>query len=130
MAAVRSTNNKLTEERLVRIFRTHRITGWRRHLPLVGKPDFTFSRQRVVVFVDGCFWHGCEEHLRLPRSNREYWYKKISRNLIRDRITVQKLKKQGWKVLRIWEHDLKYEPRVARKVIRILNHQQRHGKAA
>lgn len=55
MAAVRSRGNKLTEVRLLHLFRRHGITGWRRHLPLPGSPDFTFGDRRVVVFVDGCF---------------------------------------------------------------------------
>lgn len=132
MAAVHSTSNKATEGKLISIFRDFGIKGWRRHLPLAGKPDFTFSRQRVIVFVDGCFWHGCKRHLRIPSDNREYWHKKISRNLTRDRITARKLKQQGWRVLRIWEHELKYESRVAHKIMKTLSlrEQQRHGEAA
>ena len=88
MAAVKARGNKLTEARLVDLFRRHGMTGWRRHLPLRGKPDFTFVRQRVVIFVDGCFWHGCARHLRMPQSNQAYWEKKIFGNRIRDRITA------------------------------------------
>ena len=120
MAAVRSTNNRLTEIRLAAIFRQHGIKGWRRHLPLLGKPDFTFPKQRVVVFVDGCFWHGCAKHLRMPRTNRAYWEKKISRNMIRDRITTIHFRKTGWKVLRLWEHDLRREASVVRRMARAL----------
>jgi DNA mismatch endonuclease (patch repair protein) len=75
MAAVKGRENKLTEVRLIDLFRRNTMTGWRRHLPLRGKPDFTFARQRVVIFVDGCFWHGCARHLRLPQSNQAYWEK-------------------------------------------------------
>lgn len=60
ITAVKARGNKLTEVRLIDLFRRHGMTGWRRHLPLRGKPDFTFARQRVVIFVDGCFWHGCD----------------------------------------------------------------------
>src|ERR1044072_3465545 len=88
MAAVKGRENQLTEVRLVNLFRRHRMTGWRRHLPLRGKPDFTFPRQRVVIFVDGCFWHGCARHLRMPQSNQAYREKKISSNLNRDRISI------------------------------------------
>lgn len=88
MAAVKARGNKLTEARLVDLFRRHGMTGWRRHLPIKGKPDFTFVRQRVVIFVDGCFWHGCARHLRMPQSNQAYWEKKIFGNVIRDRITT------------------------------------------
>ncbi len=132
MAAVHSTNNKGTERKLATIFRTYGIKRWRRQLPLVGKPDFTFPQQRVIVFVDGCFWHGCKKHLRMPNDNRQYWQKKISRNIDRDRIAVRRLKEQGWRVLRIWEHDLKYESRVARKIMKTLSFHERksNGKAA
>jgi DNA mismatch endonuclease (patch repair protein) len=107
MAAVRSTNNKVTEIKLATIFRRHGVKGWRRHLALHGKPDFTFPRQRLTVFVDGCFWHGCAKHLRMPATNRAYWEKKISRNITRDRMTTIQLRKAGWKVLRVWEHELR-----------------------
>lgn len=130
MAAVHSTNNKGTERKLVAIFRTYGIKGWRRQLPLAGKPDFTFYSQRLIVFIDGCFWHGCKKHLRMPSDNREYWLKKISRNINRDRITNRKLKQTGWKVLRIWEHELKSGARVAQKITRTLKYQeQQNGKA-
>jgi DNA mismatch endonuclease (patch repair protein) len=120
MRAVSSTNNKLTEIRMLRILRRHGITGWRRHLPLPGKPDFTFRSQRVVVFVDGCFWHGCAKHLRIPMSNRPYWEKKISSNIIRDRMTTFQLRKSGWKVLRVWEHDLRREEFVMKRIAKFL----------
>jgi DNA mismatch endonuclease (patch repair protein) len=120
MAAVRSTHNKLTETKLVEIFRRHGIRGWRRHLLLPGKPDFTFRQQRVVIFVDGCFWHGCAKHLRMPVNNRVYWNEKISRNMIRDRMTTLRLRKEGWKVVRIWEHELHRESMVLKRVAKAL----------
>jgi len=67
MAAIRSRGNKDTEMKLAAITRTHGITGWRRHLPLPGRPDFAFRKERVAVFVDGCFWHGCPLHGHKPR---------------------------------------------------------------
>lgn len=104
MAAIRSTGNRATELRLAAIFRAHGITGWRRHQPLPGKPDFVFRRERLAVFVDGCFWHGCPQHLRMPRDNRHYWKRKIARNILRDRETTRRLKRAGWRVVRVWEH--------------------------
>jgi DNA mismatch endonuclease (patch repair protein) len=88
MAAVRSTGNKGTELRLASILRAHRIKGWRRHRPLPGTPDFLFPKQRLALFVDGCFWHGCRWHCRMPRDNRRYWQNKISRDTKRDRDTI------------------------------------------
>ena len=82
MAAVRSSGNEATELKLCRILRAHRIAGWRRRFRLIGNPDFVFPRQRIAVFVDGCFWHGCKRHLRMPEGNRTYWECKIARNAV------------------------------------------------
>ena len=70
MAAIRSKGNKDTELKLAAILRAHGIKGWRRHRPLPGKPDFIFPKHRLAVFVDGCFWHGCRWHCRMPQDNR------------------------------------------------------------
>jgi len=72
----------------------------------LGKPDFVFPKSRVAVFVDGCFWHGCRKHCRMPSSNREYWEEKIGGNIRRDSIVTRKLRAAGWSVIRFWEHDL------------------------
>jgi len=106
MAAIHSTGNRTTELRLVSILRTHGITGWRRRQPLPGKPDFVFRRERLAVFVDGCFWHGCRWHCRMPKSRCSYWESKIRRNKARDKAVRGMLQEAGWKVHRIWEHSL------------------------
>jgi len=106
MAAVRSRGNKATELRLAAILRAHGITGWRRHQPLPGRPDFVFQRARLAVFVDGCFWHGCRWHCRMPQGNRDYWQRKIALNTARDRRTNRLLRAEGRRVLRIWGHSL------------------------
>ena len=84
--------------------------------------DFVFRRERVAVFVDGCFWHGCPRHGTMPAGNRAFWQAKLARNAERDRAVTRALRKAGWKVLRIWEHDLaaKHWPRTARRVARAL----------
>lgn len=69
------------------------------------RADIVFTRARVAVFVDGCFWHGCPEHFIAPKSNAEYWRSKIQANVERDRDTAQKLSAVGWEVLRFWEHE-------------------------
>jgi DNA mismatch endonuclease (patch repair protein) len=121
MAAVRSRGNKATEAVLVTLFREAGVRGWRRHASLPGKPDFVFAKERVVVFVDGCFWHGCSTHCRMPASNREYWDRKIHRNVERDRTTRRELRARGWKVLRVWEHELKSRPSAAlNRIVRSL----------
>jgi DNA mismatch endonuclease (patch repair protein) len=116
MAAIRSSGNRATELRLIAILRDHGITGWRRHQAVPGKPDFVFRRERLAVFVDGCFWHGCPRHLRLPHSHRSYWKSKIDRNIERDRETARHLRNSGWRVLRVWEHALRSPKTVAKRI--------------
>lgn len=78
----------------------------RRPIPTVRRTaDLLFPARRVVVFVDGCFWHGCKIHFKLPSTNRDYWSRKIDRNVERDRETDQLLADAGWIVVRIWEHE-------------------------
>ena len=91
----------------------------RKRLP--GKPDIIFVRAHVAVFVDGCFWHGCAQHCRRPSSNRAYWDRKIDRNMARDRRVDAQLTALGWKVVRIWEHQVTPSPeRSAARVQRIV----------
>lgn len=109
MSSIRSKGNASTELRLLRMLRTARISGWRRHQPLPGKPDFVFKAQRVAIFVDGCFWHGCPKCYRLPRDNRRYWKSKVESNKSRDRRCSGELRKLGWRPIRFWEHSLESE---------------------
>lgn len=74
---------------------------------LKGKPDIVFVTARVVVFVDGCFWHGCPIHGSIPETNRGFWKNKIERNIKRDREVSEELTELGWCVIRIWTHELK-----------------------
>jgi DNA mismatch endonuclease (patch repair protein) len=106
MSHVRSSGNKTTELALIKVFKANGITGWRRKYPIFGKPDFVFPKQRLAVFVDGCFWHGHPERCRIPTSNREYWTNKIERNKKRDKLVTKTLKASGWRVLRFWEHEI------------------------
>ena len=121
MGLIRSRGNKVTELRLIAIFRAAGIRGWRRHLPLPGKPDFVFRAERLAVFVDGCFWHGCARCYRRPGSNRSYWDAKVNRNRLRDVAVTKELRAAGWRVLRIWEHQLKRPPALLRRVERALS---------
>jgi len=106
MSRIRSRGNKDTELALIKLFREHGVTGWRRNQKVFGKPDFLFRRKRLALFVDGCFWHGCPKHCKAPVGNREFWEKKLSANQERDRRVNRELRKLGWRVVRIWEHDL------------------------
>jgi DNA mismatch endonuclease (patch repair protein) len=75
--------------------------------PLPGRPDIVFVRARVAIFIDSCFWHGCPQHLRMPHSNEEYWHAKIARNVDRDNRTNASYKDLEWRLIRLWEHELK-----------------------
>jgi DNA mismatch endonuclease (patch repair protein) len=68
------------------------------------RPDIAFTRARVAVFVDGCFWHACPHHGTMPKGNAEYWEPKLAENVERDRRTNAALADEGWTVVRIWEH--------------------------
>jgi DNA mismatch endonuclease (patch repair protein) len=105
MSRIRSCQNR-TEFKFIRIAKEENIIGWRRGYPLFGRPDFVFLRARVAVFVDGCFWHGCPVHGRIPKSNRAFWIAKIEYNYDRAVEVGRVLRKKKWKVLRFWECEL------------------------
>lgn len=107
MRLVKSKGNKSTEMRLIELFKFNKINGWRRNYPLIGKPDFVIPKKKIVVFADGCFWHGHNCRNIHPKQNSEYWKKKKERNKERDKIVSDSLKEKGWQVFRIWECDLK-----------------------
>ncbi len=123
MSRIRGQGNKDTELALIRVFRAHRVTGWRRRQAVFGKPDFVFPRLRLAVFVDGCFWHGCPQHATKPRNNAAFWRRKFAANRERDRLVTRTLRKTGWRVLRIWEHELarKNEARLVARLRRVLS---------
>jgi DNA mismatch endonuclease (patch repair protein) len=107
MRSVKSGRNKSTEQKLVRFFKDSRIIGWRRNYPLLGKPDFVFSKKRIAVFTDGCFWHGHNCRNTKPVNNENYWKNKIEKNKLRDIYITTVLIEKGWTVLRFWECSLK-----------------------
>ncbi len=118
MSAIRARDNRDTELRLIEIMRAGGITGWRRGSKLIGKPDFVFPLLKLVVFVDGCFWHGCPRHATRPKTNAAFWRKKIAANQARDRLVNRTLRSLGWRVLRVWEHELvrRNEQRLIRRL--------------
>ena len=109
MAAIRSKGTK-PEERLGALlesmFPRLQIV---QHPEAIGKPDYLVPSLQLMVFADGCYWHGCPQHGRVPEDNRDYWGPKLERNKIRDRRVKRELEKQGWTVVRVWDHDLKGE---------------------
>src|ERR1700687_6349881 len=116
MTSIRSKGNATTEIAFKCLLRNARISGWRRHLTLPGKPDFVFRSQRLAVFIDGCFWHGCPRCYRMPEDNRPYWKAKVLSNRRRDQRRSRQLRSLKWQVLRIWEHSLK-SPRGRARVL-------------
>jgi DNA mismatch endonuclease (patch repair protein) len=150
MSRIRGRGNKGTELALMKVFRAHRITGWRRQKVLIVRSsrrkeahsedprsksvraslprllrvrvDFIFPKLKVTVFVDGCFWHGCPKHSSLPARNRPFWRRKLTANKRRDLLVTRTLRRRGWRVLRIWEHELvrKNEMRLVSRVQRAL----------
>ena len=121
MSLIRGKGNKETEQALLSLLKRNKISGWRRHLPLPGKPDFAFPKQKVAVFVDGCFWHGCPKCYTRPKTNRKFWDKKRAENMARDHRVTRQLRRQGWKVIRIWQHSLtKYPDACLARIYRLL----------
>ena len=114
MSRVKGRGNVATELRLIKIFRQYKITGWRRHLAIYGNPDFVFPKSRLIVFVDGCFWHNCPLHGRIPETNRIFWKRKLEKNKARDLIVNDFLKAKRWVILRLWQHELQQPAKVAR----------------
>ena len=84
---------------------------------LPGTPDVAFTRAKIAVFVDGCFWHCCPEHGVLPKANREWWREKFDRTVIRDRLKDEELRSLGWVVVHVWEHE---DPTLAAGLLRSL----------
>jgi len=87
------------------LWRTH--LRYRVHPSIPGRPDLAFIGLKIAVFVDGCFWHGCPRHYKVPATNPAFWSEKIARNQRRDREVEITLGKLGWTVLRYWEHEVK-----------------------
>jgi len=120
MGKVKSHGNEATEIKLLKLFRAFGIKRWRRHARVFGKPDFVFPTERVALFVDGCFWHSCPVHGTIPATNETFWRNKLDRNRRRDRVVKRTLTASGWRVVRIWQHDLRDSERLIGRIQRIL----------
>ena len=107
MTSVKSSGNKSTELKLIKTFKLYGISGWRRKYGLFGNPDFVFPKKRIVLFADGCFWHGHDCRQLIPATNKNYWIEKILRNKKRDKLVTESLIEDGWDVLRLWECKIK-----------------------
>ena len=117
MSHIRSQGNRSTENRLRSSLAGAGISGYQMHVKsLPGKPDFAFPSEKVAVFVDGCFWHGCPVCYMRPKSSQDYWDNKLRGNKDRDVRVDSELEVAGWVSLRIWEHCMK-RPQDARRII-------------
>ena len=118
MARVR-TRNTGPEVALRRALHAAGVRGWRLHRALPGRPDLTFGRARLCVFVDGAFWHGHPDYYR--GQSGEFWDRKIARNRERDESVNRELADQGWRVLRLWDFEVERDPAAcARRVAEAL----------
>jgi DNA mismatch endonuclease (patch repair protein) len=124
MARIRGRGNLSTEIKLASALRAHGVSGWRRQVrlrpwpapedcpPNVKKrrltvtPDFVFWQQRLIVFVDGCFWHGCPLHGQAPKQDAFRWRAKLDANVSRDQRANRALTAAKWAIVRVWEHEL------------------------
>lgn len=126
MARIRSQNTE--PERLLRSVLWQRGRRYRlAYRTPVGRPDLVFLGQKVAVFIDGCFWHGCPEHYVRPRSRTEFWSAKLQENVLRDHRQTRELEQIGWQVIRAWEHELFTSLNdVVRRIESALQERQRH----
>jgi len=121
MRAVRGRGNKTTENRLRSGLAKNGIRGWKVHQPgIPGNPDFVFPQLKVAIFVDGCFWHGCPSCGHIPKTNSTYWAAKIASNRGRDKTNSIRLRMEGFRVLRIWEHSLRRDTSECVRKIQLL----------
>jgi DNA mismatch endonuclease, patch repair protein len=122
MSRIRGRSNVSTELRVASILRAAGIKGWRRHLPMPGRPDFTFPQQRVCIFVHGCFWHDCPRCRKRSKTQPEYWEDKIDANRKRDRRVCRELRQRGYKIIVVWECTLrrKHPTLAVRRLERLL----------
>jgi DNA mismatch endonuclease, patch repair protein len=121
MGKVRSKGNATTERRLRLALVRAGLAGWKMHAPVLGCPDFFFEKQKLAVFVDGCFWHYCKRCGHVPNTRELYWRTKFERNRQRSKFVERQLQKDGIRVVRFWEHDVKRRAdKLTRRIIGLL----------
>ncbi|MHA1787835.1 MAG: very short patch repair endonuclease [Candidatus Helarchaeota archaeon] len=106
MQSIRSKDTK-PEQMIMNEFKRRKIYFAKHVKKIFGNPDIVFRRKKIVVFIDSDFWHGHPERYIAPKTNVEYWKEKIERNKRRDQIVNRELSEQGWRVIRLWEYDIK-----------------------
>jgi len=125
MQSIRSSHTKLEEVITKELW--NRGIRFRKNVKnLYGKPDIAIKKYKVVIFIDSCFWHGCELHGNMPETNQEYWRKKLIRNKQRDIEVTEYYLRKGWYILRIWEHEINSDPQST--IQKIIDHIQKAKK--
>lgn len=109
MSHIHGKNTK-PELKLRKLLWAEGIRGYRVHYNLPGKPDIVFTRKKIAVFVDGCFWHKCPVCFKPPATNEIFWNEKLQKNVERDQKVTSELESRGWTVLRFWEHEIRDSP--------------------
>jgi DNA mismatch endonuclease (patch repair protein) len=117
MGSIKGRDN-LLELKFEKILKDAGLKFKRNAEELPGKPDVVFKNKKIIIFVDGCFWHGCKKHFSLPKSNQWFWKNKIEGNINRDKSINKFYKNMGWRILRIWQHDM---TRKSNKIAKILS---------
>ena len=113
----------LTEQKIMRDLRRRKIYFAKNVAGLIGKPDILFRRKKIAVFIDSDFWHGHPKRFIMPKTNEEYLQKKVYKNRSRDKEVNREMKKKGFKVIRIWEFDIKKNYNKAlNRILRATNH--------
>lgn len=122
MRLVKSADTK-PELKLKKLVRDLGYAPRKNKIVVVGKPDIVFMKLRCAIFLHGCFWHRhvCHAGQRIPKSRVEFWRKKFTSNVNRDKFVASELKKNGWRALIVWECELKNLAKVGRRVKRFLN---------
>lgn len=120
MSKIRSRNTKV-ENLIFRELRKRNIYFKKHYKNAIGNPDIALPRKKKAVFIDGDFWHGYQFIKLKKRLPKKYWIKKIESTIIRDRKVDHELRRTGWHVLRIWEHEIKLRPKkVIEKIVKII----------
>ena len=109
MSQIKSKNT-LIEISLRKFLWSKGIRNYRIRSRLIGRPDIIFPKYKIAVFIDGCFWHKCPDCYNEPKTNKAFWVSKIKKNTERDLNVNKTLKKEGWKVLRFWGHEIRKNP--------------------
>lgn len=124
MRMIKSRGTKL-ERLFSSLLRSENIYTSRSKALIYGNPDFIIKRRKIAIFIDSCFWHKCRYHFIPPKSHKEYWDTKIVRNVVRDKHVNKVLRRNGWIVIRIWEHSIKIHPqRSIKKIKQVYSSQQ------